>query len=83
MIDEEVEKVWNEFWKPIVEKDGEVDMDQIKKELYDFHMVMQEVSKVYDHITNGKISKLLTHADVVISEADDCYFWLYNDPDDQ
>jgi len=50
-----------EFWVPIVVTNGYnknmVNMEQIKKELYDYYCVMQEVSKVYYHVTNGKFSK--------------------------
>ena len=61
------EKEYEDFWKDIVEKDGVVDMDQIKKELFDFSRVMQEVSIVYDNITNGRISKPNTKAFEVIA----------------
>ena len=78
MIDEEVERIWNDFWVPILQGNGELDLDKVKAELYDYKIVMEEVSKVYDHITNGRISKPNTQSDVVISETEDCYFWLYN-----
>ena len=76
-MDEEIEQVWKEFWLPLLEKDGKIDMEQVKKELYDFRMVMKNASKVYEHITSGKISYANTSADAVISEADNSYFWLY------
>jgi len=54
----EIEKVYEEFWKDIVENpDGTINLDQVKMELYDFKVVMDEVSQVYCDITNGRISK--------------------------
>lgn len=70
-MDALVEKDWREFWVPLVVKDGEVDLEQIKKELFDYHMIMKEVSKVYYEVTGGKVSKPNTAAETVID--------MYND----
>ena len=70
-MDKEVEKDWKKFWKDIVIKNGKLDLDQIKCELYDFHEMMREVSKVYDVITGGMISKPNTMADAVIGVYED------------
>lgn len=67
----DIEQVWQEFWKPIVEKDGVLDLEQVKKELFDFWQAMQSVPKVYCHVTRDAVSKILTDPDVVISIADD------------
>jgi len=67
---QDYEKEYEDFWKDIVEKDGIVNMDQVKKELHDFYMMIKEVPKVYDHITNSRISKPLTHAHAVIEVFD-------------
>lgn len=40
-------------------------------DLSDLYMVMDNVSKVYMHVTGGRISKPNTSADAVIAEADD------------
>lgn len=71
MIKESVEEVWNTFWKDIVCPNGELDVEQVKKELYDFYVVMESVPKVYCHVTGGKIGKILTDPDVVIAAAND------------
>jgi len=63
-------KHYNEYWKDIIEKDGEVDMNQLKKELFDYSNLMDNASKVYCHITNGMMSKVNYAADTVIAEAD-------------
>lgn len=63
----EVEKVWREFWQPLIAPDGVLDLAQVKRELFDFGMVMDNVSVVYDHITGGRVSKPHTLASAVIS----------------
>ena len=69
----DVEKKYQDFWKPLVEKDGVVDMEQVKKELFDFATLIDNVAKVYCHVTGNQISKPLTDPDVVISVADEYY----------
>ena len=64
----EVNKVYDEFWKDIIEPDGIIDFDQVKRELYDYRTCLMEVPKVYDEITNGKISKPNTTAEYVLDE---------------
>jgi hypothetical protein len=59
-----------DFWSNWVYPDGATP-EQIQNELDDFHMVIGNVSKVYDHITKGRISKPNTLAEEVISVADD------------
>ncbi len=65
--DLEIEKVWNEFWRDIVMPDGVLDLEQVKKELYDWRNAMREVSKVYDEITGGLLSKPNYEAETVLS----------------
>lgn len=69
------EAVFTDFWADIVCPDGVWDYDQLKLELCDYHMLIQEVPKVYDHITWGRISKPTTLASEVISVHDD--LWHY------
>lgn len=66
VVSPEVEKDYQEFWKFIVEKDGKVDMKQVKKELYDWHFAMGEVAKVYCEVTGGLLSKPMYYAEGVI-----------------
>ena len=65
------EEIYDIFWKDIVEVDGVLDMDQLKKELDDFHMVMEQVPSVYCHITDGQLSKCNYSARDVIQIAED------------
>ncbi len=47
--------------------------EQVKKELHDYTMVIQNVPKVYQHITRNQISKPHTLAEVVIAAHDDSH----------
>jgi hypothetical protein len=68
---QDYEKEYEDFWKEIVEKDGVINIDQVKRELSDFSKVIGNVAKVYDHITSGRVSKPLTDSDAVIALHDD------------
>jgi flagellar biosynthesis/type III secretory pathway protein FliH len=71
---ETVEEEWESFWKEIVNNDdGTINIEQVKKELADFSFVMEQVPKIYCHITGDKMSKVTYHADDVIREADNHY----------
>ena len=65
--DKEVEECWNNFWEDIIVKDGNLDLDQIKKELYDYHLLLENTRKLYFELTNGAISKPLTEPSVIIN----------------
>jgi hypothetical protein len=68
------EKVWNNFWADIcLDENGNVDMEQVKKELADFRFMIKEVPKVYSHVTGGLLSKPMYHAEGVIEKADEYY----------
>jgi hypothetical protein len=58
---------YEEFWKNIIEEDGVFDMEQVKKELYDYSLILSSVSKVYCAVTGGQISKANADPDAVIS----------------
>ena len=70
---EDVDRIFDDFWRPILTGNGdEVDLELVKKELYDYHFVMCEVVKVYDHITNSTLTKPNYKADSVISVYENC-----------
>jgi hypothetical protein len=72
MDDNSIDSVYEYFWKPIVEPDGVMDFEQVKKELFDFYHAIHNVSIVYEHITCGHVSKINAPARYVISFYDDC-----------
>lgn len=68
----EYEKTYDESWKEIIEnEDGTLNLDQIKRELHDYWIVMGEVSEVYDDVTGGQVSKPNARASAVISAANE------------
>ena len=71
------EQTWEEFWKGICTKDGEVNLEQVKRELHDYKTLLHNVPIVYDHITGGRISKPFTDPKAVTSVADDYYETLH------
>lgn len=62
-----IDDVYNDFWKDIVEVDGELDKEQIKRELFDYYVAIREVGKVYDELTMGAFTKPNTAAEYVIN----------------
>ena len=69
---QECARLFDEFWKPLVCNDnGSINQDKLNAELWDCHRMMMEVPKVYDHVTNGRLSKPNYPASVVIAEYDD------------
>ena len=67
-MDNNVEKDWEEFWKDIVcDENGNVDLEQVKKELSDFRFMIDEVPKVYCEITEGLLSYPTYDAETVLN----------------
>ena len=67
----EVERVYREFWARALEKGGVFDVEQAKKELFDYHFLLKQVPEIYMHITGGLLSKTNYRASTVIEMADD------------
>lgn len=64
------EQEYENHWRRHVENpDGTLNADQVKRELYDYLMLMGRVAEVYDNVTGGRISKPETMAHHVIDEA--------------
>ena len=62
----DVEKNYQEFWKDIVEnEDGSLNLEQVKKELCDYSMIMDNCTSAYSEMTCGNVSKPNTHFCVV------------------
>lgn len=72
MISDDIEHVWKTFWEQIVTKPGYgVSLNEVKKELYDYYQLLQNVPKVYMEVTGGNISSPFVDPDVVISLFED------------
>ena len=75
----DVEQVYNKFWKGIVEKDGVVDLEEVKKELCDYHFILTQISKVYCYVTGGAASNPMIYAEVINNLADEHYEDIHRD----
>lgn len=72
------QKMWNEFWLPILKgNDGNLNLNQLAKELYDYYNVLHNVKNVYATITGGEISNPATAPEFVIAYADSYYADYY------
>lgn len=57
-------------WVPIVAPGGVLNLELVKRELYDYAMLLDNVPRVYSHATGGRVSKPNTDAGAVIAEID-------------
>lgn len=72
MSDPDVESEFQCFWSDIVcNKTGDLDLESVKAELFDYSTLMHNASQVYADVTGGRISKPNTSPDEVISAASD------------
>lgn len=78
---ESIDEEFKTFWVPIIfdEENGKLNLEQLKKELYDYSMLLENVPKVYCEVSGGKISKPNTDPNEVISAFND----LLNDAVDE
>lgn len=67
----EFDKNWSlefdETWVPLLQTDGQWDYEKIKNEMHDLVFSLKQVSIVYSKLTNGKLSKPMYYADVIIA----------------
>jgi hypothetical protein len=75
-----VEETWNDFWKEIVCKpDGTLNVEQVKKELHDYKIVMDCASKAFDAVTGGRVSKPNTDPGWVEQFAEEHYRSIFEE----
>lgn len=67
----EINENFESYWKPLIETNGEIDIEKVKKELFDYYTAIEEVSAVYDEITNGRFSKPNTARQYIIQAVRD------------
>ena len=74
------QECWDRFWKDIVcDKGGKINKRLVMNELSDYYFAMNEVPKVYMHVTGGLLSKCNYHASGVQHAADEHYRKVYRD----
>lgn len=72
------ESVYQDFWKQTIEnEDGSINLEQLKKELFDFYILLNDVPKVYEHVTGGSLTKVNTLPEHIIQYADENYREIY------
>lgn len=70
---------FEKFWRELVcNSDGTLNRDAVMRELHDYNTVLEEVPKVYDHITGGIFSKPNTRSAVIIDAAEAHYAEAYS-----
>lgn len=68
----DVDENWNENWKHILtHPNGNIDVEQLKKELFDFSKLINNVGEVYCHVTGGRLSYVTYPANTIIEVADE------------
>lgn len=71
-INQEIENNFNNNWRNIViSKNGLPDLDQIKKELFDYSNLIDRMSELTYYISNGLLSKPNYTIDALKSQVDD------------
>lgn len=63
---EDYEKTFKEFWLDKVTTDGTLDLDRVIRKLHDYKHLLDNVPKVYDVATGGRLSKVMYDADTVL-----------------
>ncbi len=66
-------KVYEDYWKDLVEKGGVLDKDAVMRELSDYEFMLDQVPIVYCEVTGNRISKPNTYAFEVINQFNELY----------
>lgn len=69
--EQRTERIYNDHWKKIIEKDGKVDLEAVKKELADFWFVLENAPRVYSAVTGGKITKIFYTSRTILKAAEE------------
>ena len=65
---------WNNFWKEIIiDSDGNINLEQVKKELADYKNVMQNNVNINMYMTNGMLSEAYYPEEVIHTFHDLCF----------
>lgn len=59
-MEDEINKIWEEFWVPILYPDNQFDIEQLKKELADYYKTINSTTYIYNQITKGIASNHTT-----------------------
>lgn len=74
MVDKRVNDTYEIYWKCIIEdKNGTLNVDNLKEELYGYSLVMNNCTQAYTEMTNGKITRPTTDFAEVLKIFKDSY----------
>lgn len=74
MSKKQAQKTWAEKWfNELVKEDHTIDLPKLKQVLHDYSKLVDQVKKVYKHLTDGEIKNLEAEAGDVI-KATENYF---------
>jgi hypothetical protein len=55
------------FWQDLIFPNGELDLEELKGDLCDYSDLIRNVSKVYSEVTQGRVSKVNTRPEIMIT----------------
>lgn len=77
-----LEDSWG-FWRELVcDEEGNLRLSAVKAELHDYGLLLDQVPRVYDHVSGGRITKPFTPLHEILSAADEHYAQLYGEPEE-
>lgn len=63
-----IEEVWQAVWEPYLTKPGYgVSLTKVKKELFEYYMLMKDLPDLYEEITGGRINDINTPVEDVLT----------------
>ena len=70
--DKEVESEWEDTWKDIlVKEDGSIDVEQLKRELFDYSQMIDRMCTLTHEVTGYRLSKPNYPVSVIMDEVED------------
>ena len=74
------QKTYDIYWKYIVENEsGHINYNQVKKELYDYQKLMENIVSIFAYITGKKHTKPLTDPELIKSMTDRHFENIYKE----
>ena len=73
--DSNVERIWEQYWQPVMTVDEKIDMEKMKKVLCDYYFVIKQLEKVYPTVTNNKVKGFMFPAEIVLG----CFYEYVGD----
>lgn len=72
-------KVFEDNWKHLLDENGNLIEDEVKKELADYSILLDLTSRIYCKLTDNNISNPFVCESVILSEVDSIYEKMYGE----